>query len=147
LPVATSITWCLLLPLTPVTAQIIPDATLGAQPSVVTPNVTIKGILSDQIDGGAIRGANLFHSFQDFNINAFRGAYFSNPAGIVNILSRITGTNPSNIQGTLGVLGNANLFLINPNGIIFGSSSRLDVRGAFVATTANSLLSSAPPIL
>jgi large exoprotein involved in heme utilization and adhesion len=87
LPVATSITWCLLLPLTPVTAQIIPDATLGAQPSVVTPNVTIKGILSDQIDGGAIRGANLFHSFQDFNINAFRGAYFSNPAGIVNILS------------------------------------------------------------
>jgi filamentous hemagglutinin family protein len=140
LPIASSITWCLLAPLTPAMAQIIPDGTLGAQPSVVTPNVTIKGIPSDQIDGGAIRGANLFHSFQDFNIGAFRGAYFSNPTGIVNILSRITGTNPSNIQGTLGVLGNANLFLINPNGIVFGSSSRLDVRGAFVATTANSLL-------
>ncbi|WP_293084779.1 filamentous hemagglutinin N-terminal domain-containing protein [Moorena sp. SIO4A1] len=41
------------------------------------------------------------------------------------MLSRVTGTNVSNILGTLGVLGNANLFLINPNGIVFGSNSRL----------------------
>ncbi|NEQ62590.1 MAG: filamentous hemagglutinin N-terminal domain-containing protein, partial [Moorea sp. SIO4A1] len=47
------------------------------------------------------------------------------PAGVANILSRVTGTNVSNILGTLGVLGNANLFLINPNGIVFGSNSRL----------------------
>lgn len=48
-------------------------------------------------------------------------------------------SNPSNILGTLGVLGNANLFLINPNGIIFGQNANLDVRGSFVATTANAI--------
>jgi len=120
-------------------AQITPDNSLGAESSVVTPNVQIKDIPSDRIDGGAIRGANLFHSFQEFNVNADRGAYFSNPAGIANILTRVTGGNFSNIQGILGVLGNANLFLINPNGIIFGPNARLDVGGSFVGTTANAI--------
>ncbi|MBW4626902.1 MAG: filamentous hemagglutinin N-terminal domain-containing protein [Brasilonema octagenarum HA4186-MV1] len=121
-------------------AQITPDNSLGAENSVVAPNVEIKGIPSDRIDGGAIRGDNLFHSFQEFNINAGRGAYFSNPAGIANILTRVTGGNVSNIQGILGVLGNANLFLINPNGILFGPNARLDVGGSFLGSTANSLL-------
>ncbi len=121
-------------------AQITPDNSLGAESSVVAPNVEIKGIPSDRIDGGAIRGDNLFHSFQQFNINAGRGAYFSNPAGIANILTRVTGGNVSNIQGVLGVLGKANLFLINPNGIIFGPNARLDVGGSFLGSTANSLL-------
>ncbi|MBP5971793.1 filamentous hemagglutinin N-terminal domain-containing protein [Brasilonema sp. CT11] len=120
-------------------AQITPDNTLGAENSRVTQNV-IKGVPSDRIDGGATRGANLFHSFQEFNINAGRGAYFSNPAGIANILTRVTGGNVSNIQGVLGVLGKANLFLINPNGIIFGPNARLDVGSSFLGSTANSLL-------
>ena len=126
--------------ITTVKAQITPDNSLGAENSVVNPNAAIKGLPSDRIDGGAIRGANLFHSFQEFNVNAGRGAYFSNPAGIQNILSRVTGGNPSNILGTLGVLGNANLFFINPNGIIFGPNARLDVGGSFFASTANSLV-------
>ena len=126
--------------ITTVKAQITPDNSLGAENSVVNPNTAIKGLPSDRIDGGAIRGANLFHSFQEFNVNAGRGAYFSNPAGIQNILSRVTGGNPSNILGTLGVLGNANLFFINPNGIIFGPNARLDVGGSFFASTANSLV-------
>ncbi|KAB8331362.1 filamentous hemagglutinin N-terminal domain-containing protein [Scytonema tolypothrichoides VB-61278] len=121
-------------------AQITPDNSLGAENSVVTPNVQINGTPSDRIDGGAIRGGNLFHSFQEFNINAGRGAYFSNPAGIANILTRVTGSNISNIQGVLGVLGGANLFLINPNGIIFGPNARLDVGGSFLGSTANSLI-------
>nr|NMG22288.1 hypothetical protein [Brasilonema bromeliae SPC951] len=58
-------------------AQITPDNSLGAENSVVTPNVQINGTPSDRIDGGAIRGDNLFHSFQEFNVNAGRGAYFS----------------------------------------------------------------------
>jgi filamentous hemagglutinin family protein len=119
---------------------ITPDNSLGAESSVVTPNVQIKDIPSDRIDGGAIRGGNLFHSFQEFNINAGRGAYFSNPAGIANILTRVTGSNFSNIQGVLGVLGSANLFLINPNGILFGPNARLDVGGSFLGSTANSLI-------
>jgi filamentous hemagglutinin family protein len=121
------------------TAQITPDRTLGSESSTVRQD-TIKGIKSDVIEGGATRGANLFHSFQEFNISEGRGAYFANPAAIENILTRVTGGNPSNILGTLGVLGNANLFLINPNGIIFGANARLDVRGAFVASTADSIL-------
>lgn len=104
----------------------------------MTPDV-IKGVESDRIDAGAVRGANLFHSFQEFNVREGRGAYFSNPAGVESIFSRVTGTNPSNILGTLGVLGNANLFLLNPNGIIFGPNAKLDVSGSFSASTANSL--------
>ncbi|MEG4010466.1 filamentous hemagglutinin N-terminal domain-containing protein, partial [Microcoleus sp. Pol1C5] len=99
-------------------AQIVPDNTLGAESSVVTPKVNIRGIPSDRIDGGAIRGANLFHSFEQLSVLEGRGAYFTNPAGIENILSRVTGANRSDILGRLGVLGPANLFLINPNGIV-----------------------------
>lgn len=120
-------------------AQIVPDNTLGAESSIVTPNLNLNGIPSDQIDGGAIRGANLFHSFTQFNINAGRGATFTNPAGIANILSRVTGANRSEILGRLGVNGTANLFLINPNGIVFGQSASLDVQGSFIATTANAV--------
>ncbi|MGB3404922.1 MAG: filamentous hemagglutinin N-terminal domain-containing protein [Microcoleaceae cyanobacterium] len=124
----------------PATAQIIPDNSLGNESSVVVPNQNINGIDSDRIDGGAIRGSNLFHSFQEFNIDNGRGAYFSNPENISNILTRVTGSNISNIFGTLGVLGNANLFLINPNGIVFGPNARLDVGGSFFASTADSIL-------
>jgi filamentous hemagglutinin family protein len=128
-----------------VVAQIVPDNSLGTENSVVVPNVDILGsdgntVNSDRIDGGAIRGNNLFHSFQEFNINDGRGAYFSNPEGIINILSRVTGGNISNISGILGVLGNGNLFLINPNGIIFGPNARLDVNGSFFASSADGLI-------
>jgi filamentous hemagglutinin family protein len=122
-----------------VLAQMVPDNTLGAEGSVVTPNVTINGIPSDRIDGGAIRGTNLFHSFAQFNVDAGRGAYFTNPAGILNILTRVTGANRSDILGRLGVLGNANLFLINPNGIVFEPAASLDLQGSFLATTANAI--------
>ncbi|MUG91351.1 filamentous hemagglutinin N-terminal domain-containing protein [Scytonema sp. UIC 10036] len=106
---------------------------------MVTPNVEERGVMSDRVNGGAIRGANLFHSFQEFNVREGSGIYFSNPQGIENILSRVTGANRSEILGRLGVLGNANLFLINPNGIVFGQNASLDVEGSFVATTANAI--------
>ena len=121
-----------------VLAQIVPDNTLGAEGSVVTPDV-INGIQGDRIYGGAPRGANLFHSFQEFNVGEGRRAYFDNPTGIENILTRVTGGNASNIFGRLGVLGEANLFLLNPNGILFGPNASLDVQGSFLATTANAI--------
>ena len=120
-----------------VNAQIVPDNTLGAESSVVTPDV-INGIPSDRINGGATRGANLFHSFSDFNVREGRGAYFANPIGIENILTRVTGSNSSNILGKLGVVGGANLLLLNPNGILFGANSSLDIQGSFLASTASS---------
>jgi filamentous hemagglutinin family protein len=120
-------------------AQIIPDNTLGSENSIVIPNVTIKNETGDRIDGGAIRGANLFHSFQQFNVGDGQRVYFANPTGIENILSRVTGKDLSNILGTLGVNGNANLFLLNPNGIIFGENAKLDVGGSFVGSTASAI--------
>jgi filamentous hemagglutinin family protein len=126
--------------ITPAQAQITPDNTLGSESSRLTPNVLINNVNADQIDGGAQRGGNLFHSFTQFNINDGQRVYFGNPDGVQNILTRVTGGQGSNILGTLGVNGNANLFLINPNGIVFGKNASLDIRGAFTATTANSLI-------
>ncbi|BAZ07574.1 two-partner secretion domain-containing protein [Calothrix sp. NIES-3974] len=119
--------------------QIVPDNTLGVEASRVTPSVLINGGSADRIEGGAIRDVNLFHSFREFNVGDGQRVYFANPSGIQNILTRVTGTNSSNIFGTLGVDGGANLFLINPNGILFGQNSSLDVRGSFVGTTGNAV--------
>jgi filamentous hemagglutinin family protein len=117
-----------------VKAQLIPDNTLGTENSRVTP----QGI-RDLIEGGAIRGSNLFHSFVDFNVGSQQQVYFANPSGITNILTRVTGNNASNILGTLGVEGVANLFLINPNGIIFGATAQLNMGGSFIGSTATSI--------
>ncbi|MGF1937804.1 MAG: filamentous hemagglutinin N-terminal domain-containing protein [Nostoc sp. ChiQUE02] len=119
-------------------AQIIPDTTLGNQNSRVMSGVNIKGNGADLIEGGVQSGTNLFHSFAEFNVNNGQRVYFANPTGIANILSRVTGNNPSNILGTLGVNGAANLFLLNPKGIIFGPNAQLDIQGSFLATTGNS---------
>ena len=121
-------------------SNILPDNTLGAESSLVVPN--FNGLPVEAIGGGAVRGQNLFHSFQEFNVSEGRGAYFFSPnADIQNILARVTGNNPSQILGTLGTFGNStpNLFLINPNGISFGQKASLDVGGSFVATTANAI--------
>jgi filamentous hemagglutinin family protein len=115
----------------------IPDNTLGNERSTVSPNAVTNGTPSNLIEGGARRGANLFHSFRDFKIDAGRGIYFNNPANVTNIITRVTGPDRSDIFGTLGVLGNANLFLINPNGILFGPNAKLDIRGSFLASTAD----------
>ncbi|ACC80314.1 filamentous hemagglutinin N-terminal domain-containing protein [Nostoc punctiforme] len=120
----------------PAFAQLTPDNSLGKERSQVIP----FDRNNDIIDGGAARSSNLFHSFQDFNVGVGRGVYFANPDGITNIFSRVTGGNSSNIFGRLGVLGDANLFLLNPNGIVFGKNASLDIQGSFLGTTANSLI-------
>ncbi|TAG23397.1 MAG: filamentous hemagglutinin N-terminal domain-containing protein, partial [Oscillatoriales cyanobacterium] len=120
-------------------AQIIPDRTLGTENSR-TVSDSINNLPSDRIEGGASRGSSLFHSFREFNVGEGRGAYFANPNGIANIFTRVTGSNSSNILGTLGVQGNANLFLLNPKGIIFGPNARLDLRGSFIGSTADSIV-------
>ena len=122
------------------TAQVLPDNSLGTESSTVLPNQTINGVESNLIEGGAQRGRNLFHSFKEFNVEVGRGAYFANPAGIENILGRVTGNNASQILGRLGVIGNANLFLLNPNGVVFGSNASLDLNGSFFGTTAEKIL-------
>ncbi|MEH2313213.1 MAG: filamentous hemagglutinin N-terminal domain-containing protein [Nostoc sp.] len=119
-------------------AQIQKDGTLGSESSIITPKL-IDGQPTDQIDGGAVRGTNLFHSFEQFSVSAGRTVYFNNAKDIQNIISRVTGNSISNIDGILKANGTANLFLINPNGIVFGSNASLNIGGSFVASTASSL--------
>ncbi len=121
-------------------SNIIPDNSLGAESSQVIEN--FQGLSLEVITGGTQRGINLFHSFREFNVSEGRGAYFFSPnTEIQNILARVTGNNRSDILGRLGTSGssNPNLFLINPNGIVFGENASLDVQGSFVGTTADSV--------
>jgi filamentous hemagglutinin family protein len=127
----------LTVPVSPGNAQVKPvaDATM------VTPSqVNSIDALSDRIDNGVRRGSNLFHSFQSFDIDIGRSVLFTNPVGISNIFSRVTGGLPSNINGNLGVEGTANLFLINPKGIIFGKDAVLNLQGSFTASTATGVV-------
>jgi filamentous hemagglutinin family protein len=116
-----------------INAQVISDRSLST-------SVTSTDGANFIIDGGELRGNNLFHSFQEFSIPTGGAAIFTNDLNIVNIFSRVTGNNISQIDGAIAANGTANLFLINPNGIIFGKNASLDLGGSFFATTANKIV-------
>jgi filamentous hemagglutinin family protein len=115
-------------------AQITSDNTTG----------TIVNQTGEQfnITGGTLSGdgTNLFHSFSEFGLDTNQIANFLSNPNIANILSRITGGDPSYINGLIQVTGsNANLYLMNPAGIIFGNGASLNVPADFTATTATGI--------
>jgi filamentous hemagglutinin family protein len=116
----------------PSAAQVTPDNSTST-------TVTNNGAQTT-IEQGDRAGDNLFHSFRDFSVPNGGEAFFNNAADIVNIFSRVTGGNISNIDGLLRANGGANLFLINPAGIIFGDGASLDIGGSFYGSSADSIL-------
>lgn len=124
---------CNLSMLSPSQAQIVPDTSLP-----IKSNIKNQGRVKT-ITGGTKAGANLFHSFEQFSIPAGSEAHFNNTLDIQNIIGRVTGSSSSSIEGLIQTNGIANLFLLNPNGITFGSDARLNVGGSFLASTASSI--------
>ncbi len=118
----------------PLHAQVSLDGTLGRSGALPGPDYLIGADLGQQ------HGGNLFHSFQDFNLQSFESATFSGPNSVNNVISRVTGGNPSNIDGLLrSTIPNADMYFLNPYGIMFGPNAKLDVQGSFHASTADYL--------
>jgi filamentous hemagglutinin family protein len=121
----------------PVQAQITSDETLPI------PTRVIQSGGQFEIIGGTEAGNNLFHSFKDFSVRENDVAQFlNNNASIQNVIGRITGTSVSEISGNIMSGGNSpnfNLFIVNPNGIIFGPKASLNLGGSFIATTSNAI--------
>ncbi len=117
---------------TPALAQVLPD---GSLPTVVNS----PDNLNFAIEGGGRSGNNLFHSFSQFSVSTGGSAIFNNATDVQNIFSRVTGSKISNIDGLIQAKGIANLFLLNPNGIVFGPKAALNIGGAFLGTTASSI--------
>ncbi|MDM8566143.1 filamentous hemagglutinin N-terminal domain-containing protein [Candidatus Halobeggiatoa sp. HSG11] len=115
-------------------AEVITDGTLGQNINLPGPDFQIEANLGQQ------HGGNLFHSFQNFNLNSLESATFSGPDSVQNILSRVTGGNPSNIDGLIrSTIPNADMYFLNPYGIMFGPNAQLDVQGSFHVSTADYL--------
>jgi len=128
------------------TSIIVFDGSTGSNNEnvAVTDNAGDGVYVIDSTDGEG-SGSNLFHSFSDFNVDSGESAQFtdSTNSNYGNVILRVTGGNESVILGQISTdaaLGEANLFLLNPNGVMFGAGASLNIGGAFYVSTADQLI-------
>lgn len=115
-------------------AEIVLDGSLGGPGALKGPDYQIDAHLGQQ------QGTNLFHSFSEFNLDSHESATFTGPESITHLLARVTGGHPSRIDGLFkSDLPQADIYFLNPTGMVFGPHARLDVPGSFYASTAHSL--------
>ncbi len=123
-------------------AQVTLDGTTGSagELSLTGPTYDIKSEYGEQA------GTNLFHSFEQFSISKGKVANFGVSPETQNIISRVTGGSHSWIDGTLrstisgtSDISGANLYLLNPAGVMFGPHASLDMGGSFHVSTADYL--------
>ncbi|MGA1795229.1 MAG: filamentous hemagglutinin N-terminal domain-containing protein [bacterium] len=115
-------------------AQITLDGTLGPHGPLEGPDYLISDAMGEQV------GGNLFHSFGEFNVHTGESATFDGPGTVENIIGRVTGGSASLINGLVSsAIPGADLFLINPSGVLFGPDAFLDISGSFYASTAGYL--------
>jgi filamentous hemagglutinin family protein len=129
---------------TSASAQVVFDDSLGAPGAApLGPGGTIYQIEADR--GATVSGGgrtHLFFSFEQFDVETSRTAEFRPGADVDAIVSRVTGGSPSRIDGGLRVqaLGGGagpDLFLLNPDGVLFGGTTRLDLGGELYVSTAS----------
>jgi filamentous hemagglutinin family protein len=125
-------------------AQVVRDGSLGSRgPGVVDQTTGPGGGIDYRIresDGELVGGRNLFHSFDRFDLSAGERAIYQGNASIDNLITRVTG-GASSIDGTIrSEIPGANLFFVNPAGILFGENAKIDVSGTFIASTADRVL-------
>ena len=120
-------------------ADVATDGSFGPTVVLRGPNFAIPASLGKNPPiPGKKGGENLFHSFADFDLVNGQSATFFGPAGVKNILARVTGGNESSIDGILrSDIDGANLYFINPSGVLFGANSKLEITGSFTVTTAD----------
>jgi filamentous hemagglutinin family protein len=111
------------------------DGRLSPAQTLVGPTYTIGANLGKQV------GSNLFHSFGQFGLATGESATFTGSSSpINNVIARVTGGNQSSINGAINsTITGANLYLINPSGIVFGPNTTVNVAGSFHASTADYL--------
>jgi filamentous hemagglutinin family protein len=115
----------------PLTAGIVLDGSFGTSGALPGPNYMIGANLGKQV------GTNLFQSFNQFNLISSESATFTGPSNVQNILSRVTSGSPSSIDGKVSSqIQGANLFFLNPAGMMFGPHAQLDVSGSVAVSTA-----------
>lgn len=113
-------------------AEVVLDGTVGPVGQLAGPNYAVTPDLGRQV------GGNLFHSFGEFNLASGESATFSGPSTVTTIIARVTGGHPSSLDGKISsTIANADLFFMNPAGLLLGPNATLELQGSFHATTAD----------